>query len=124
MLDSSSERYATPEINQVQCLGCSLFFHPLFDDGYSLLIENKVRCLLKKVHLLSSTYKMIFTFVSLYILSKIADVGLSKTPTPLASANIGNWDPPSPPKTCRRLKWMVPSALCNVYPVPLDRNRR
>jgi hypothetical protein len=40
--------------------------------------------------------------------SKIADVGNSKTPAPLPSANIGNGDPPSPPKTCRRLKWMVP----------------
>ena len=49
-------------------------------------------------------------FLQKYILipSKIADVGNPKTPTPLASANIGNGDPPSPPKTCRRLKWMVP----------------
>ena len=33
----------------------------------------------------------------------IADVGNPKTPAPLASATIGNGDPPSPPKTCRRL---------------------
>ena len=45
------------------------------------------------------------------ILSKIADVGNSKTPTRLASANIGNGDPPYPPKTCRRLKWMVPTLV-------------
>ena len=42
------------------------------------------------------------------IISKIADVGNPKTPTPLASATIGPWGHPSPPKTCRRLKWMVP----------------
>ena len=41
----------------------------------------------------------------------IADVGNPKTPPPLASANIGNGDPPSPPKTCRRLKWMVPKMI-------------
>ena len=35
-----------------------------------------------------------------------ADVGNPKTPTPLASANVGNGDTP-PPKKCRRLKWMV-----------------
>ena len=46
------------------------------------------------------------------IISKIADVGKPKTPTPLASANIGTWGHPSPPKTCRRLKWMVPKAFC------------
>ena len=61
-------------------------------------------------------------FLQKYILipSKIADVGNPKTPAPLASANIGNGDPPYPPKTCRRLKWMVPwltksgeSRFCN-----------
>ena len=31
-----------------------------------------------------------------------------QNPSPLASANIGPWGHPSPPKTCRRLKWMVP----------------
>ena len=80
-------------------------------DEHSLLIENKVFCVLKKVHFLGSTYRTSYIndfYFFLLILSKIADVGLSKTPTPLASANIGNGDPPSPPKTCRRLKWMVP----------------
>ena len=33
---------------------------------------------------------------------------ISETPTPLASANVGNGDTPSPPKKWRRLKWMVP----------------
>ena len=28
--------------------------------------------------------------------SKIADIGIPETPTPLASANVGNGDPPSP----------------------------
>ena len=45
-------------------------------------------------------YKMLF---------KIAVVGNPKTPPPLASANGGNGGhPSSPPKACRRLKWMVP----------------
>ena len=33
---------------------------------------------------------------------------LKPLPPSLASANIGPWGHPSPPKTCRRLKWMVP----------------
>ena len=41
-------------------------------------------------------------------MSKIADVGIPETPAPLASANVGNGRHPFPPKTCRRLKWMVP----------------
>ena len=41
-------------------------------------------------------------------MSKIADVGIPEIPTPLALANVGNGGHPSPPKTCRRLKWMVP----------------
>ena len=48
------------------------------------------------------------------IISKIADVGKLKTPTPLASANIGTWGHPSPPKTCRRLKWMVPLYIYSI----------
>jgi hypothetical protein len=34
-------------------------------------------------------------FVS-WLLQKTADVGIPKTPTPLASAKVGNGDPPSP----------------------------
>ena len=32
----------------------------------------------------------------LQIMSKITDVGILETPTPLASANVGNGDTPSP----------------------------
>ena len=46
-------------------------------------------------------------------MSKLADVGMPETPTPLALANVGNGDTPSPPKTCRRLKWMVPNGQLN-----------
>jgi hypothetical protein len=46
--------------------------------------------------------------ICLLIISKIADVGNPKTPPSLASANVGNGGYPSPPKACRRLKWMVP----------------
>ena len=52
--------------------------------------------------------------ICLLIISKTADVGNPKTPPPLASANIGIWGPPSPPKTCRRLKWMVPYVISGV----------
>ena len=48
------------------------------------------------------------------MMSKIAEVSILETPTPLASANVGNGDTPSPPKTCRRLKWMFPRYIFGV----------
>ena len=49
------------------------------------------------------------------ILTYNVDVGIPKTPPPLASANIGNGGHPSPPKACRRLKWMVPYCKIKTY---------
>ena len=54
-------------------------------------------------------------FVS-WLLQKTADVGIPETPTPLASANVGIRDAPSPPRKWRRLKWMVPKILSTQRP--------
>ena len=44
------------------------------------------------------TYLHVFGLgIGLLIMSKIADVGIPETPTPLASANVGNGDTPPPP---------------------------
>ena len=42
------------------------------------------------------TYIFVEIGICLPIMSKIADVGMPETPTPLSSANIGNGDTPPP----------------------------
>ena len=44
--------------------------------------------------------------------SKIADVGISETPSPLESANVGILDPPPPLKTADVLYGRLGNAAC------------
>ena len=49
--------------------------------------------------------------ICLLMISKIVDVGIPETPTPPSIGKHRQWGDPSPPKECRRLKWMVPKEI-------------